>query len=207
VVILDEIDQLEEDKILYDLFQEGVGLILISNSETALYQADPRIRSRLAATENTHFPPYSLQDLVDILKDRVDWGLIPGAVAPSQLETIASLSRGDARVALGILSLAAQKAEEQDLEKIPTPLIETSFPQFQTDSRKQALEKLTPPQRATLDLLQKGPLKSGDLYSLLSKKSGEKIVERTFRKQMERLVRLGLVSYQGEGRWRVYTVK
>lgn len=208
IVVLDEVDQLEEDKILYDLLQEGVGLVMISNSETALYQADPRIRSRLASADTIPFRPYSIRDLADILKDRMEWGLVPGTIRNSQLERIAEIARGDARIALGVLSLAARKAEDQDMEKIPDSLLEGALPLFQKDSRKRALEKLNPSQKMVVEVLrEKGKIKSGDLYSLVNKKSEEEMVERTFRKQMEKLVRTGLVSSEGEGRWREYSLK
>ena len=48
VIILDEADQLEDDKVLYDLTTlPNTCLILISNLPSALASADPRVRSRL----------------------------------------------------------------------------------------------------------------------------------------------------------------
>lgn len=204
ILILDEVDQLEEDKILYDLLQAGAGLIMISNSETALAGADPRIRSRLAGTDTIPFAAYSHQELVDILHDRTEWGLVPGVIKRAQLEAIADLAAGDARTALGTLALAAQKAEDQSLEAIPDTLLTQARPQFETDSRQRALEKLSPTQQTILDIITtKKQLPSGELFTLLNQK--DPTPERTFRKHMQRLVRNGLVTAVGDGRWRTYT--
>ena len=178
---------------------------MISNSETALHVVDARIRSRLASAEIIHFVPYTHQDLVDILIDRSDWGLIPGTVSRKQLSRVADMAVGDARAALGILSLAAQKSEEQSLEKIPDELLRASLPTFESDSRKRALASLHPAQQSIMQLLKTGTLPTGELYTQLNKKTPT--VERTFRKHMTRLTRMGFIIATGEGRWREYSLK
>ena len=56
VIILDEADQLEDDKILYDLLEmDKICLILIANTENIFYSSEPRIRSRLQVTERINF--------------------------------------------------------------------------------------------------------------------------------------------------------
>lgn len=208
LIVLDEVDRLEEDEILYDLLQAGVSLIMISNAESALFQVDSRIRSRLSSTETIQFSHYTIQELVNILADRREWGLIPGTLSNEAIERIALLAEGDARVALGILSLAAQKAEEQDLEKIPLSLIEHSLPHAMNDSRRRTLDSLNPHQRLLLDILRSGELKARPLLEQLQKQTTKQklppLVDRTFRKYMDRLVRHGLVQAEGEGRWRSY---
>jgi len=207
LIILDEVDRLEEDEILYDMLESGMGLIMISNSESALYQVDPRIRSRLSSTENIQFARYTIKEVSDILKDRREWGLVPGVLSNSIIEKISSTAGGDARVALGILSLASQKAEEKDLKKIPLPLVDESFSPALNDSRRRTMENLNPHQQFILDILEGRKMKAGELFSELQKKSKEKIVDRTFRKYIDKLVRHGLVKADGDGRWRVYSLK
>jgi len=210
LIVLDEIDRLEECEILYDLMQAGAGLIMISNSENALYRMDPRIRSRLSSTENIQFSRYTDRELSDILSDRREWGLVPGALSRQQIGKISLLSNGDARTALGMLSIAAQKAEEKGLGKIPSSLIDSTLPQAISGSMKRILESLTPHQRIIIDILKGGKKGSGELFPSLQKECSrqgvDEMVNRTFRKQMERLVRHGLVSFEGEGRWRVYSL-
>lgn len=209
LIILDEIDQLEEDKILYDLVEEGVALIMISNRETALSGVDARVRSRLASAETIQFRSYTVKEITEILQDRAEWGLVPSVIKSSQLARIAELAGGDARIALGILSLAAQKAEQQSLQKIPDTFLEKSLPQLEVNSKKRSLESLAPHQQLIVKIVQeKNTIPAGELFSLLEKmiqeQSLQPIVERTFRKHMEKLVKLGIVQAQGEGRWREY---
>jgi orc1/cdc6 family replication initiation protein len=104
VIILDEVDKLEDDRVLYDLsgLQRSC-LIMISNSETALHGADSRVRSRLASSEHTEFPAYGEGEILDILRDRAEWGMLPGAIKREQLRRIASSSGGDARIAIDTL--------------------------------------------------------------------------------------------------------
>lgn len=209
VVILDEVDQIEDFRVLYDLLEGGVALVMISNAETALANADPRVRSRLASAENIPFPRYSTKEIAEILKDRKEWGLVPGAVKKQQLDKIAECSEGDARVALKVLANSAQKAEEKNLEKIPDSFIESSFSLAVSHTKERPLEKLSPHQKIIVDIVkEKGSVSSGELFEILEKKSNEsgleEIVDRTFRKHMERLVKSGFVSAKGEGRWREY---
>ncbi|MBL7160773.1 MAG: AAA family ATPase [Candidatus Aenigmarchaeota archaeon] len=209
IVILDEVDRLESLEILYDFLLAGVFLILISNQETAFHEADPRIRSRLSSLDHISFPPYSIQDVKDILTDRRDCGLIPGSVKGTQLERIAEKASGDARVAINILRMAAEEAENQDLEKIPDSFIEKAFPRAEKIPMEDLMAKLSPHQKVALEVIcKKKKIASIPLYhefgNALRQKGLSPIVDRTFRKHLDRLLRFGLVKSEGEGRWKVY---
>ncbi|RLJ01654.1 MAG: AAA family ATPase [Candidatus Aenigmatarchaeota archaeon] len=203
VVILDEVDQLESDKILYDLLRIGnTTLILISNKETALYRFDDRVRSSLASADPIHFPKYSTREVFEILKDRVEWGLVPGTVKNSQLERIAGVSGGDARVALNILRIAAEEAESSDSRKIEDSHIERALPKVSEGEKN--LEGLKEEQRILYEIIkERGEVRPSELYSEFGKRYGN-FVDRTVRKYLEKLCRMGLVRKEGEGRWRVY---
>ena len=112
VVILDEVDQLEDKSLLYDLYRiPHLTMILISNDEDDLFAStDDRLRSRLTDCERIHFRPCHESELVAILRDRVRWGLTEDIIDTSRLELIAADAGGDARVAIGILRRAARKA-------------------------------------------------------------------------------------------------
>lgn len=212
-IILDEVDQLEDDKILYDLtLIPNISLILISNQETALASADPRIRSRMASADNIEFPLYKTQELVDILSFRAEWGLLPGVVKKAQLERIAEQARGDARVAINALRVAAEGAENQDLEKVTDGFIDKAMPRAATVNVDKNLERLNPYQRLILEILKdRKNLDSGNLLkefrSRVSERGLEPIVDRTFRKYMDKMVQYGFVSPSGDGRWRSYSLQ
>ncbi|MBI4154156.1 orc1/cdc6 family replication initiation protein [Candidatus Woesearchaeota archaeon] len=114
VVILDEVDQIEDDKILYDLLtMKNITLILITNHQEALYDADPRVRSRLSAAGYIEFPRYANSEISEILHERAEWGLVPGSIKKSQVEKISENARGDCRIAIQMLRVAAEEAEAQ----------------------------------------------------------------------------------------------
>ncbi len=212
VIILDEVDKLKDDRVLYDLAAiHGVCLILISNSETALHSADPRVRSRLASAEHLEFPIYSEAELLDILKDRKEWGLIPGAMKNRQLESIASASGGDSRIAIDTLRIVAEDAENQDLEKIPDSLIRKALPRAFQSSTERNIEMLATHQRLILEILKSGgPMDGGELFRTFQDLSSQRglpdVVDRTLRNYVDRLVRVGLIRSEGSSRWKTYSL-
>ena len=212
VIILDEADKLDDDKVLYDLAtSRGACLILISNSETALHGADPRVRSRLASAEHVEFPVYSEGEVLDILMDRRKWGLLPGVIANDQLERIASASGGDSRIAIDTLRIVAEDAENQDLEKIPDSLIGKALPKAAQSSAERSLDMLAPHQRIILEILGAGkPMDGGELFrefqGIANDRGVDGVVDRTFRNYLERLMKVGLVRSEGSSRWKTYSL-
>ncbi|WP_338006581.1 Cdc6/Cdc18 family protein [Natronoglomus mannanivorans] len=87
VVILDEVDQLEDKTLLYDLYRiPDLTMILIANNEEGVFaDVDNRINSRLANATRIHFRQYQHDELVAILRDRVRWGLNPNAITTEGL--------------------------------------------------------------------------------------------------------------------------
>jgi cell division control protein 6 len=212
VIILDEADKIDEDRVLYDLADlQGACLILISNSETALHSADPRVRSRLASAEHVDFPAYREGEILDILRDRAEWGLLPGVIKTAQLGRISSASRGDARIAIETLRIVAEEAENQDLEKIPDSSIDRALPRAVESSKERDMEMLVPHQRLILEILGSGEaMDAGELLRRFRRLSAERelpgVVDRTFRNYVDRLVQLGMLNSRGEARWRSYSL-
>ena len=212
VIILDEVDKLDDSSVLYDLATlDRTCLILISNSETALHGADPRVRSRLASSEHLEFPVYREAEIIDILRDRAEWGLIPGVVKAAQLSRIASSADGDARAAIEALRIAAEEAEDQDLERIPDSSIERALPRAVEVRNDRNIEMLTPYHRIIVDALRKNEsMEAGKLYSefrKLSLKQGlPDVGDRAFRKYVNKLSRLGILKAEGRARWRSYSL-
>ncbi len=209
VVILDEVDRLEDEGVIYDLVNTpNLCLILIANMEAALYGLDARTRSRLSSAENIEFPEYSGREILDILKGRREWGLVPGALGNSQLERIASRARGDARFAIGMLRAVAQNAEGQDLEKVPDSLLEETLSRARLPEPR--LGRLSPQQKMIFDMLkEKKSMGSALLYQeflkSLKARGMRPVVGRMFRRHLEFLMDRDLIKSAGYGRWRVYT--
>lgn len=72
VFVLDEVDFLEDKKLLYRLGSTSAGLILITNDARSLYRLDERIKSRLGPLERVHFPAYNYAELADIVEMRAE---------------------------------------------------------------------------------------------------------------------------------------
>ena len=210
IIILDEADQLEDDKILYDLVETpGICIIIIANSETIFYNTDPRIRSRLENLERIEFRAYSDSEIMDILKDRAEWGLVPGVIDNLQLAKIGQAACGDARKAIGILRTAAETAENQDALRIDELHIEKAIPKSVFLEQNKTLGNLNIHQRILYGIIkssEKTP--SPDLHQkyivICQQKNIEPMVDRTIRNYLEKLEAYKLISISGEGRWTVY---
>ncbi len=209
IIILDEVDQIEEERILYDFARESqAGLLMIANKETALYDVDDRIRSSLEGTREIHFPAYTTEELVDILKDRRKWGLRSGAIDTSLLHRIANRADGDARVALNALRLAAEEAESGETEEITSDIVEESLPEAEKENKSKSEDKLNKHQQALYDIIkQEGEIEPGELYEEYEERVDEPKVKRTLRKYLQKMDHYRLIESEGEGRWRRYRVQ
>lgn len=114
---MDEFDHLKDTDILYDLTKSSSGLVLISNQSYSLAEIDGRIKSRLFL-EETEFKPYNREEILEILKDRVNFGFRPGTINDSLLTIVSGLCNGDARIGLQTLRVAANEAELKGLNMI-----------------------------------------------------------------------------------------
>ena len=123
IIVLDEVDHMitkKGDAVLYDLAKinehldkSKVSLIGISNNMKFLEFLEPKVVSRLGG-ESMIFPPYSREELEDILRERCkdvfDEGVLESDVI-TRCATIAAKSDGDARMAIDLLRTAADIAE------------------------------------------------------------------------------------------------
>lgn len=209
VVILDEVDQIEDERILYDMARyTQTGLIMIANQENVFYNIDERIRSSLSSRKNIRFQSYSTDELVDILKDRRKWGLKPDSIKTNQLRKIANRSNGDARIAINSLRIAAEEAEEQDREKILDEDIESAVPEAVEQDQSESLEKLNEDQRILYDIIkQDEEIKPRELYDRYREKADEPKVERTLRNYLKKMENYRLIESTGKGTGTKYKLK
>lgn len=156
MVVLDEVDQLEEKDVLYDLNRtRGLSLVLVANSAEELFaELGERVASRFKTATQIHFDRYGTDQLVGILKDRVRWGLHEGAVTDDQLRWIAEAAGGDARVAIGTLRVVARTADRRGLDRLTDEVIEAAAPKAKSEIRRKNLEKLTDDKRVIYDIIE-----------------------------------------------------
>jgi orc1/cdc6 family replication initiation protein len=204
IVCLDEVDRLNDFDVLYLLARNGCGLILISTRCHVLSSLTPRIRSRLALTE-VAFPEYSDAQLYNITKDRIDYAIRPGALKDDLLRITSMAAHGDARAALEMVRKAGKKAEVKGLTEISIKEIRDAITDTSRFMALHPLNRLNQHQKVLYEILEKKRrLPSGALYSEYTAMTPNAVVDRAYRKYMNKMVNLGLVKTEGKGRWKMY---
>jgi len=134
LVTLDDVNYLlyenEINKVLYTLLRAHeaypgtrIGVILIiSDMSVDLTQAvDARVASVFRPTD-IYIPPYSREEVSEILKERVQQGLYPNVLSDEMLTLVIdqTMQSGDLRVGIDLLkraTLTAEKAARKSVEK------------------------------------------------------------------------------------------
>jgi len=209
VLVLDEVDQLEEMDVLYDLNRtSGLSLVLIANSEEDVFkQLGQRVTSRIKTATRIHFDHYSPDELVAILEDRVRWGLHKEAATDDQLRQIAEAAAGDARVAISSLRVAAQKAEAEGFERLTDEVIAEATPEAKAEIRRRNLQKLSDDQRILYEIVQEyDEIRPDALYETYRERVDDPRTPRTLRSYLRKMRRYNLVEAYGKGKSRRYRV-
>jgi orc1/cdc6 family replication initiation protein len=209
VVILDEIDQLEDKSILYDLHElPQFSTMLIANREEGLFaDLDERLVSRYRGCERVQFDRYGLKELVGIMQARANRGLTSGAVDQEILERIADEAAGDARLTISILRSAARTAHHEQATRITREIVEDAIPNAQNEMKRKNLETLTPHQRTLYEIIEEnGDVEPGDLYEAYRDRVESPKSDRTVRTYLTKMDRYGLIEAEGTSRDRLYRV-
>ena len=207
IVILDEVDQLDDKQLLYDLYSiPHLTLILIANREEEVFSSMPeRVVSRLRGSYRIQFAPYEVSELVSILEDRARKALVPGAISDHQFEFIADAAAGDARVAIATLRIAASEARAEDLETIPDGIIEEAVAAARGEIRQKNIETLTDHQRVLYEIIvDAGEIAPGKLYERYGDRVDDPKSVRTLRRYLDKMIHYNLVRAQGENSARTY---
>ncbi|GAB3690077.1 DNA replication protein Orc1 [Salinarchaeum chitinilyticum] len=210
VVILDEVDQLEDKALLYDLYRmPHLTMVLIANDEKGLFASmDDRLNSRLTDCEHIHFQAYREDELVAILQDRVRWGLAADAIDRSELEVIAANAGGDARVAIGTLRRAARQARDASSEHITAEMIRNVVSEAKSEIRQQTVDRLTPQQEILYEIISEhGEIEPQPLYDAYCEEAEDPKSRRMVRNYLSKLEHYNLVSAQGNTKGRTYKAR
>jgi cell division control protein 6 len=142
VLVLEEIDRAVpkvREEMLYNLCRiENLTLILTAQNKLALQELDERVCSRVNAVE-IEFSSYTQEQLKEMLRKRAGEGLVEGSYDEDVLRTVAEMSYGNARTAIGILERLALLAECGHRKRIDRQDVEQAW---QTAKNAQQLEKL-----------------------------------------------------------------
>jgi Cdc6-like AAA superfamily ATPase len=210
VAILDEASGLQEPDVLAALLDvRGLAPVVIANDPTRLLaDVDERTASRLDSAADVRFRPYTDGELVDILRDRADWGLVDGAVTDDRLEQIARAADGDARRAIAILRSAATIATDEGLREIPEDLVrEEAVAAAAENLRDTQLEKLSEHHRAVYDVVETAEsINRSTLYERYRTRVDEPRSLRTVQKYITDLLEYDLVATRGPRQDREYVL-
>ncbi|WP_414838338.1 Cdc6/Cdc18 family protein [Candidatus Nanosalina sp. VS9-1] len=209
VVVLDEVDQIEDERILYDMVRYNrTGLIMIANNENVFYDLDERIRSSLSSRKNIRFQAYTEEEIMDILRDRRQWGLRDGVINDESLRKIASRANGDARMAINSLRIAAEEAEKEASEQITAEYIEEAVPQARDMNESESLEKLNDDQKILYNVIkEENEIRPRNLYDRYREEVERPKVERTLRNYLQEMEKYRLIESKGKGTGTKYVLK
>ena len=137
---------------------------------------DPRVKSRLGQLD-VIFNPYDAQQLQDILRERAKMALRDGVIGEGVIEMCAGLAaqeHGDARCALDLLRVSAEKAEQSSSVKVEQNHVKIAQHQIESDQMTPIIAKLPSQQKLVLAAIlinEKNGLKNiqtGEVYSIYS---------------------------------------
>ena len=123
IVVLDEVDHMlrrSGDELLYQLLridedQDGTGTLslLLISQEQVLDVLETAVISKFGQSNHLRIPPYSVDGLERIAKQRAELALVPGTWTDATVRLLAERaeSSGDARRVIEYLSAAAERCE------------------------------------------------------------------------------------------------
>lgn len=229
VVVLDEIDMVRDlDDLIYTLIRSndeankgGLSIVGISNKLSFKENLGPRTKSSLSEREMV-FPPYTVEELVAILKERVTEGFVEGCVDHSAINITAALASregGDVRYALKLLVRGGEIVEMEGLDVVTDKEIEKAREDAEMDVIAEAISTLPEQQQFLLyaisDMVIRGSkyrrlgeehdlLFSGEVYeaySMVCKKFNRKQrSSRWYREYLNDLEMLGVITTAESGR-------
>ena len=209
VVILDEVDQLEDPSVIYDLHSlPQFAIICIANKEEELFsRVDDRLVSRLRSSEHVRMDKYHDEQLYDILSARAKWGLDKDVITDNQLYQIADAAAGDARLAIGILRTAASTADRENHERITDDILLDAAEDARAQIKQKSLDSLTPHQRVVYEIVREhGPLGPSEIHDRYTEEVDDPRTKRTIRTYLSKMEQYNLLEAEGTSRDREYSL-
>jgi len=218
VIILDEVDKLKGDEVLYNLSRINtelsnakVSIVGLSNDLKFTEFLDPRVKSSLGE-ENMIFPPYDAGELQDILNQRVSIALKPDCIDSDVVplcSALAAQEHGDARRALDLLRMSAELADRAKSLKITKKHVRLAQNKIEIDRINEVVRTL--PAQSKLILLAilfqekhnkkmdtTGAITTGEVYEiykdLCKRTRTDKLTQRRVADLISELDMLGIIT-------------
>ncbi|GIU70196.1 MAG: orc / cell division control protein 6 [Candidatus Woesearchaeota archaeon] len=189
IFIFDEIDKSEDTDFLYILAENILrkSIFLVTNYKSWIHELDDRIRSRLLL-EQIEFPQYNYDEMLGILKQRVEYAFYEGCFSEEELKIIASKASElkDIRIGLFLLKESALIAEEKSSRKVSLEHVQSAIRKIDQFTIKNT-DELDDESKAILKIIKDNSGKKiGDLYRIYEK-AGGKISYKTFQRKISKL--------------------
>ncbi len=172
MVILGEVDQLEDQSVIYNLHSlPQFAVICIANKKEELFnRVDDRLVSRLRSSEHVQMDKYHNEQLYDILTARAKWRLDEDVTTDDHVYKIADKYAGGARLAIGILRTAAGKADRENRERITDDILLDAAEDAWAQIKQKSLDSLTPYQRVVYNIVRDhGPVGPSEIHERYTK--------------------------------------
>jgi cell division control protein 6 len=223
LVVLDEIDHVNDDSILYqlprarangNLTEAKIGLIGISNDFSFRDDLSPKVKSSLCEQE-IHFPAYNAENLRAILEQRATVAFHDGVLREEVIPLCAAYGAkdaGDARQSIDLLMKAGDLARDEETDTITEEHVRQGRRALERGRIKEGINGLTEHGHLvlyallTLDLEGETPIRSRDVrprYTRFAELANrDPLVPRRMRDHLSELAMLGIVSVteRNEGR-------
>jgi cell division control protein 6 len=215
LIILDEVDHIEDDSLLYklprarsngDISEAKLGVIGISNDLDFRNQLSSKVRSSLCEKE-VSFSAYNANELQLVLKQREAVAFQDDVLDDGVIEMCAAYGAkdsGDARQALDLLLEAGDLAREYDDELVTEHHVREARQRLQTDQVVEGIRNYSDHGQLVLYALtglaeeDDTPARTRDImgaYQELAREEGlDPVSERSVRDYLGELTQLGIVS-------------
>ncbi|MFX0210046.1 MAG: Cdc6/Cdc18 family protein [Candidatus Hodarchaeota archaeon] len=206
VVCLDEVDQLEETELIYDLtrtrWDRGhVQIIAISNNPFVFKDLDPRTKSRLYPLREISFNPYTKEEMKEIVEARVEAAFQEDVVNNEAIDFLAEFTvekKGDVRIARETLIRAGELARKSGDGKIRVGHIKKNLNKSKHATSRKILGELSKQERFILRLIPKKGTYYPQFYQFYKSTDG-RLGDRMLRNYMERFSKLKLINMERKG--------
>lgn len=207
LIVLDEIGRLPDIELLYSLLRipEVSLLTATSHSEEVFEALDKRVQSRLKAGFQIQMERYTDDEITAIIEERVQQGLVDGAISPRQIEVVVEEVAGDAGHGIRALRTAVRTAEEQDMNSVPDDALHHAIRQTEAGVRETALDSLSPDQEVLYSLIEDADgIAPGVLYERYQAAVETPKSRRMVRKYLAWMADENLIRRTGKTRERMY---
>lgn len=233
LLVLDEVDHLNDDSLLYQLprarsnsyiTQTKVGLIGISNDLDFRKSLSRKVRSSLCEKE-VSFSAYQPTQLHDVLRQRKDVAFHDDVLADDVIDRCADYGAkdaGDARTALDLLLEAGDIARSEQTAKVTRDHVNRGRERLQADVVVDGIQKNSEHAKlvlsAVLQLHDRGdtPARTSDVEEvyreIMTERGGTPVGERSLRDYLADLDQLGITDAvernkgKGGGKYKVHSL-